>query len=47
MHIIRTWAELAYWLDGSIDSDIATLLQLRRDQLIDCGALTSIGTFAI
>ncbi|WP_311270691.1 hypothetical protein [Sphingobium sp. WCS2017Hpa-17] len=44
MHIIRTWPELADW---SGDADIAALLRLRRDQLIDCGDLPDIGTFAI
>lgn len=47
MNIIRTWAELAAWLDHAIDPDIASLLQLRRAELIECGELTGIGTFAI
>lgn len=47
MHIIRTWAELADWLDRSTDPDITSLLQRRRDQLMDCGDLTEIGTFVI
>lgn len=47
MHIIRTWPELADWLGRPADTDIATLLRLRRDQLIDCGDLTEIGTFVI
>ncbi|CAM8640683.1 hypothetical protein [Sphingobium cupriresistens] len=47
MHIIRTWPELADWLEQPADADIAALLRLRRDQLIDCGDLTDLGTFAI
>lgn len=47
MHILRTWAELAEWLDRPTDPAIASLLQMRRDQLIDCGDLTDIGTFVI
>lgn len=44
MHILRTWPELADWSDHP---DIVDLLQERRDQLIDCGALPDIGTFVI
>lgn len=44
MHIIRTWPELADW---SGHPDIVSLLRLRRDQLMDCGDLTEIGTFVI
>jgi hypothetical protein len=47
MHVIRTWPELADWLEQPTDPDIASLLRLRRNQLIDCGDLTGIGTFAI
>lgn len=47
MHIIRTWAELADWLAQPSDPDIAFLLQRRRDELLDCGELNEIGTFAI
>ncbi|MBJ7441540.1 hypothetical protein EPO44_18465 [bacterium] len=47
MHIIRTWTELADWLAQPSDPDISNLLQLRRAQLIDCGDLPDIGTFAI
>lgn len=47
MHIIRTWAELADWLAQPSDPDIASLLQRRRDELLDCGELNEIGTFAI
>lgn len=47
MHIIRTWEELAEWLAHPTDPDIATLLQLRRDQLMECDDLTGIGTFVI
>lgn len=47
MHIIRTWEQLAEWLERPTNPDIAALLKLRRDQLIDCGDLTEIGTFAI
>lgn len=47
MHIIRTWPELADWLEQPANIDIAALLRLRRDQLIDFGDLTEIGTFAI
>lgn len=47
MHIIRTWEQLADWLERPTNPDIAALLKLRRDQLIDCGDLTEIGTFAI
>lgn len=47
MYIIRTWPELADWLEQPADVDIAALLRLLRDQLIDCGDLTEIGTFVI
>lgn len=47
MHIIRTWPELAAWLERPADPETAALLRLRRDQLMDCGDLTDIGTFAI
>lgn len=47
MHIITTWAELADWLYRETDTDIATLLRLRRDQLIEHGELTDLGTFII
>lgn len=47
MHIIRTWTELANWLERRSDPDIASLLRRRRDELFDCGALNEIGTFAI
>ncbi|MBJ7442587.1 MAG: hypothetical protein JHD35_26695 [Sphingopyxis sp.] len=47
MHIIRTWPELADWLENPVHRDIAALLRLRRDQLIDCGDQTEIGTFVI
>lgn len=47
MHIIRTWTELADWLARPSDPDIASLLQRRRDELLGCGELNEIGTFAI
>lgn len=47
MHIIRTWEQLADWLERPTNPDIAALLKLRRDQLMDCGDLTEIGTFVI
>jgi len=47
MHIIRTWADVSAYLDGSIDPALAQLLQTRRDQLIDLGDLPDLGTFVI
>jgi hypothetical protein len=47
MHIIKTWEAVAEWLDHPAASDIAALLRLRRDQLMDCDDLTEIGTFVI
>ena len=47
MHIIRTWAELAAYLDSPITPDLNTLLQTRRDQLMEYGALSELGEFII
>ena len=47
MHIIRTWPEMADWLEQPANINIAALLRPRRDQLIECGDLTEIGTFVI
>lgn len=47
MLIIRNWEELADWLARPIHPDIASLLQIRRDQLKEYDELMDIGTFAI
>lgn len=47
MQTLRTWAELADWLEHPTHPDIATLLQLRRDQLRPLGDLIDIGTFIV
>ncbi len=47
MHIIHTWSELAAYLRDSIAPDLKTLLQTRRDQLIEYGDLSELGIFAI
>lgn len=47
MHIIRTWEELAVYLDGPIDADLNTLLQTRRDQLMEYGDLSDLGELVI
>lgn len=47
MQSIRTWTELADWLEHPTHPDIAALLQLRRDQLRPLGALIDIGTFIV
>lgn len=47
MQIIRTWADLAHYVNGPIDPDIKCLLLTRRDQLMEFGDLTDLGTFAL
>lgn len=47
MEIIRTWAELAAYLDSPITPDLNTLLQTRRDQLMEYGDLSELGEFII
>lgn len=47
MHIIHTWTELATYLDSPIATDLRTLLQTRRDQLIEYGDLSELGMFVI
>jgi hypothetical protein len=47
MQTLRTWAELADWLEHPTHPDIAALLQLRRDQLRPLSDLIDIGTFIV
>jgi hypothetical protein len=47
MNIICTWEALDDWVRACPDPDIAALLQTRRDQLIDLGALEEVGVFVI
>lgn len=47
MHIIRTSAELDAYLTGPIPTDLKSLLQSRRDQLMEYGDLSELGIFAI
>lgn len=47
MHIIRTWAEMAAYLDSPIAPDLKCLLQTRRDQLMEYGDLSELGEFLI
>ena len=46
MHIIHTWAALAAYLDGPIPPDIKSLLQTRRDQLMEYD-LSELGILVI
>lgn len=47
MHIIHTWAELATYLNSPITPDLRSLLQTRRNQLIEYGDLSELGVFVI
>ena len=47
MNIICTSEALDNWVRACPDPDIAALLQTRRDQLIDLGALEEVGVFVI
>lgn len=47
MHIIRTWEDMATYLDSPIASDLKALLQTRRHQLMEYGDLSELGEFVI
>jgi hypothetical protein len=47
MHIIRTWGALDEWVRACPDPATASLLQTRRHQLIEFGALEEVGVFVI
>ncbi|EXS68113.1 hypothetical protein [Sphingobium sp. Ant17] len=44
MHVIRTWAALAVLLDTHTDPALKRLLALRRDQLLELGELSDLGS---
>ncbi|WP_370169509.1 hypothetical protein [Sphingobium abikonense] len=47
MHDIRTWAELDIFLSGARSPDLTQLLRTRRDQLMEYGDLSDLGSLVI
>ena len=47
MDIIRSWEEMASYLDDIVDHTLAQLLTTRRQQLHGYGELSELGSFAI